>query len=79
MAEPIDNRLIYEGLEDVQGRLASLEVMRLGMRDGFASLRAHIAAQHGDAVFLERGVIELEKDMERVKRRLQLADPADPS
>jgi hypothetical protein len=79
MAEPIDNRLIYEVLKDVQTRLASLEEMRLEMRDGFASLRAHMATQHGDAVFLERRVIELEKDMERVKRRLQLADPADPS
>jgi hypothetical protein len=77
MAQPIDNRLIYEGLEDVQGRLASLEEMRLGMRDGFATLRAHIAAQHGDAVFLERGVIELEKDIERVKRRPLLGHPAD--
>ncbi len=54
--------------------------MRLEMRDGFASLRAHVASQHADAVFLERRVIELEKDMERVKHRLQLADPAaDPS
>ncbi len=38
-----------------------------------------MATQDGDAVFLERHVIELEKDMERVKRRLKLADLADPS
>jgi hypothetical protein len=77
MAEPIDNRLIYEVAKDLPARLASLEAMRLEMRDGFASLRAHMATQH--AVFLERRVIELEKDMERVKRGLQLADPADPT
>jgi hypothetical protein len=79
MAEPIANRLIYEVSKDVQMRLASLEGIRDEMRDGFASLRAHMATQHGDAVFLERRVLELERDMERIKRRLQLADPADGS
>ena len=79
MAEPIDNSPIYEVLKDVQTRLASLEGMRDEMREGFASVRAHMATQHGDAVFLERRVLELERDMEPVKRRLQLADPADPA
>jgi hypothetical protein len=58
----IDSSLIYEVLKDVQTRLASLEGMREEMREGFASLRAHMATQHGDAVFLERRVIELERD-----------------
>lgn len=79
MAERVDNNLIYEVLKDVQARLASLEGMRGEMRDGFASLRAHLATQHGDAAFLERRVIELEKDMERVKRRLELAEQTDGS
>ena len=74
MAERIDSNLIYEILKDVQARLAGLEGMRGEMRDGFASLRAHLATRHGDAAFLERRVIELEKDMERVKRRLELAE-----
>ena len=79
MAEPIDNRLICEVLEDVQARLASLEGMRDEMRDGFACLRAHMATRHGAAAFLEPRVLERERDMERVKHRLQLADPADPT
>ena len=58
----------------MQGRLAGLEGMRDEVREGFASLRAHMATQHGDAIFLERRVIELERDMERVKRRLELVD-----
>ena len=74
MAERIDNNLIYEILKDMQAPLAGLEGMRGEMREGFASLRAHLATQHGDAAFLERRVIELEKDMERVKRRLELAE-----
>jgi hypothetical protein len=53
--------------------------MRDEMREGFASLRAHMVTQHGNAVFLGRRVLELERNMARVKRRLQLADPADPS
>jgi hypothetical protein len=79
MAERIGNQLIYEALRDVQARLASLEGMRGEMRDGFASLRAHMATQHRDAAFLERRVVELEKDMELVKRRLELAEETDGS
>jgi hypothetical protein len=63
MAEGIDNNLIYEILKDVQARLAGLEGMRGEMREGFASLRAHLATQHGD--------------MERVKRRLELAEQSE--
>jgi hypothetical protein len=63
----------------MQTRLATLEGMRGEMREGFASLRAHMATQHGDAAFLERRIVELERDMERVKRRLQLAEQPDKS
>jgi hypothetical protein len=77
MPEPIDSRLVYEILKDVQTRLAHLEGMRGEMREGFASIRAHMATQHGDAAFLERRVIELERDMERVKRRLELVDESE--
>jgi hypothetical protein len=79
MAERMDNHLIYKVSKDVQPRLASLEGMRDEMREGFLSLRAHMATRHGDAAFLERRVLELERDRERVKRRLQPVDPADPS
>ena len=48
--------------------------MRGETREGFASLRAHMATQHADAAFLERRVVELERDMERIKRRLELAE-----
>jgi hypothetical protein len=58
MAERVDSNLIYEILKDVQARLAGLEGMRGEMREGFASLRAHLATQYG----------------ERVKRRLELAE-----
>ena len=77
MAEPIDSRLIYEILQDVQARLAHLEGMRDEMREGFASIRAHMATQHAHAAFLERRIIELERDMERVKRRLELVDQSE--
>ena len=73
MPEPIDNRLIYEVLKDVQVRLANLEGMRSEMREGFAS-RAHMATRHGDAAFIERRVVELERDVERIKHRLDLVD-----
>jgi hypothetical protein len=77
VAEPLDNRLIYGILKDLQVRLSRLEGMRDEMREGFASLRPHMATQHADAAFLERRVVELERDMARVKRRLELAETPD--
>jgi hypothetical protein len=65
MAEPIGNVPIHEALKDVRTRLASLDEDGGETRDGFASLCADTAIQHGDAVFLERRVIELEKDASR--------------
>jgi hypothetical protein len=62
MAERIDSNLLYEILKDVQARLAGLEGMPGEMREGFDSLRAHLATQRSDAAFLERRVIEPEKD-----------------
>lgn len=43
MAQPLDTSVIYEILKDVQARLARLDGMRDEMREGFASLRAHMA------------------------------------
>jgi len=79
MAEPLDTSLIYEILKDVQARLARMEGMRDEMREGFASIRAHMATQHGDAAFLERRIVELERDMARVRQRLDLVDDAGKS
>jgi hypothetical protein len=77
MAEPLDNRLICEILKDVQVRLARLEGVRDEVHEGFASLRAHIAPQRADAAFFECRLVEPERDMDRVKRRLELSDPSE--
>jgi hypothetical protein len=77
VAEPIDNRLIDEVLKDVQTRLARLE--GCATRCATASRPRGRTWRPSEAVFLERGVLELERDMERGKRRSQVADPADPS
>ena len=79
MAERIDSNLIYEILKDVQVGLAGLEGMRGEMRDGFASLRAHLATRHGDAPFLERRVIELEKHPSFAPLGWKLAGPSPTS
>jgi hypothetical protein len=74
MAEPIDSNPVYEIPKDVQARLARLDGMGDEVREGFASLRAHMATQHADAAFLERRVVELERDVGRIRQRLQLID-----
>ena len=71
MAQPLNTSLIYEILKDVQARLARLDGMRDEMREGFASIRAHMATQHADAAFPER---RAERDMARVRCRLELID-----
>jgi hypothetical protein len=73
MAEQIDNRLVYEILKSVQGRLALLEGMFSEMRDVFALLRTR--GTRGDAAVLEHRLAELERTLERLERRLEKDRP----
>lgn len=68
MAEQIDNRLIYEILKSVQGRLALLEGMCGEMRKMLALLRTR--GTRRDAAVLEDRSAELERTLERLERRL---------
>jgi hypothetical protein len=69
MAEHVDNRLVYEILKSVQGRLALLEGMFSEMRDVFALLRTRGTGR--DAAVLEHRLGELERTLERLERRLE--------
>ena len=69
MAEHVDNRLVYEILKSVQGRLALLEGMFSEMRDVFALLRRRGTGR--DAAVLEHRLGELERTLERLERRLE--------
>jgi hypothetical protein len=69
MAEHVDNRLVYEILKSVQGRLALLEGMFSEMRDVFALLRMRGTGR--DAAVLEHRLAELERTLERLERRLE--------
>lgn len=68
----VSNELIIEHLRRIQADIAELKQMRMEMRDGFASLRQHLAAQHNDHTLLEYRLIALESEAERIKRRLDL-------
>jgi hypothetical protein len=68
MAEQIDNRLIYEILKSVQGRLTLLEGMCGEMRNMLALLRTR--GTRRDAAVLEVRLAELERTLERLERRL---------
>ena len=79
MAEPIDNRLLFQILKGLQTRVSFLEAMLGEIRDGFASIRSHRAALQGEAVDLDRRLDELEESIEHIKRRLRLSEPREPS
>ena len=66
--------IIIDHLRAIRADVADLKQMRGEMRDGFASLRAHDAAAHGDHALLERRVLSLETDLDRIKRRLEITD-----
>ncbi|HEX5077975.1 MAG TPA: hypothetical protein VFV80_02415 [Geminicoccaceae bacterium] len=79
MAEPVDNRLLFQILKGLQTRVSFLEEMLGEIRDGFASIRSHRAALQGEAVDLDRRLGELEESFERIERRLRLSEPREPS
>lgn len=72
MTEPHD--LILDHLSAIRSELAELPRLRSEMREGFATQRAHYAVSHGDQALLERRLIEIEQELDRVKRRLGLQD-----
>lgn len=68
------DEIVLEHLRAIRADLEDLKKLRGEMREGFASVRAHQAATHGDQALLERRVVSLESDMDRIKRRLELVD-----
>ena len=79
MAERIDNQLLFHILKGLQVRVSLLEAMLSEIRAGFASIRSYRAALQGEAVDLERRLDGLEESIERIKRRLCLSEPGEPS
>jgi predicted nuclease with TOPRIM domain len=82
MPEPITNELIYEVLKRLQADVARLthgqEEMRAdlaGTRELLAALSASYAALVGDGVRRGDAVDDLRRRIERIERRLDLADP----
>jgi hypothetical protein len=74
MAENVSNELIFEHLRRIQADIGEIKQIRGEMREGFASIRQHLAAQHNDNILLEYRLLALESEMDRVKRRLDLKD-----
>lgn len=72
MTDNVTSELIFEHLRRIQSDIAEIKGMRSEMREGFASIRQHLAAQHNDHTLLEYRLLALESEMERVKRRLDL-------
>ena len=71
------HELILDQLRAIRGELTELAKMRGEMREGFANQRAHNAVTYGDQALLERRIVDLEIEVDRMKRRLNLADAQD--
>lgn len=74
MNENVTNALLIEHLRRIQADIAELKGLRGEIREGFASIRQHLAAQHNDHTLLEYRLLALEGEMERIKRRLDLSE-----
>lgn len=66
--------IILDHLRAIRTDIDDLKMLRGEVREGFASVRANQAAAHGDQALLERRVVSLESELDRVKRRLELLD-----
>jgi predicted nuclease with TOPRIM domain len=82
MPEPVTNELMYEVLKSLQEGQAQLkrEMGELrgdmrGMNEHLAALSASYAALVGDGVRRGDQLAELRARIERIERRLDLADP----
>ena len=71
MAAPVTNELTYDVLKDL---LSTVQNLRGEMREGIGPLRAHGAMTHSEVALYERRLIDFERDMVRVRRRLEFAD-----
>jgi hypothetical protein len=72
MSDNVSSELVFEHLRRIQGDIAELKLLRGEVRDGFASIRQHLAASHNDSTLLEYRLLALESEMDRIKRRLDL-------
>lgn len=82
MPEPVTNELMYEVLKSLQEGQAQLrrELVEVrgdmrGMNEHLAALSASYAALVGDGLRRNDQMAELRERIERIERRLDLADP----
>ena len=75
MAE-VTNELIYEVLKNIQARMGNLEDSAREIKTELRALRGHMVAMQTDISNLYAGQAKIELRLERIERRLELADVA---
>jgi chromosome segregation ATPase len=75
MAE-VTNELIYEVLKNIQARMGNLEDSVREIKTELQALRGHMVAMQTDISNLYAGQAKIELRLERIERRLELADVA---
>jgi hypothetical protein len=73
----VTNELMYKILKQVQSDVAELKQMRQEMREGFASVKSHMSGMIGDVFSHERRIFNLEDDMLKLQRKVELPDEAE--
>lgn len=64
-------------LKKIQGDIAELKEMRQEMREGFASIKSHMTGVVGDVFSHERRILNLEDDVLKLRRKVELSDEAE--
>lgn len=74
MAAEVTNELMYEVLKEIQSGQRDLKAQIHAMRDEMRAIRTHMAGFQTDIGNLYAAQIDMSRDMERVKTRLNLSD-----
>ena len=70
----VTNDLLYEVLKSIQVRLSNLDDGQREIRSELQALRGHMVAMQQDISNLYAGQAKIERRLERIERRLELAE-----
>lgn len=76
MAETVTSELIYEILKEIRDDVRHIRARVDGHDDQFKSIRHMLVAMQSDDLRHEATVAGLRVDIDSIRRRLNLADPA---
>ena len=70
----VTNELMYEVLKELRNGVSDMKAQLYGIREEISAVRTHMAATQSDVNNLYISHVDMTKDLETVKRRLNLGE-----